>query len=347
MEATNQEVITLESNLPRLRHGRCRGARRAARQRRAERWQREPGRRAAGKLGTRGGRVARCAPAAEEPGSECGCCLSAAPATLSGRRGRSARGRGRRAPRWTLAAPAPFFSDRVHGPTTSAWTGQPGPCPVDRYPPKKMPDPPHLVQPRSNGSGRVTRRGAARGAASPGRPPPLPHHLGGSEEVGSCPFPRGWVFFFFLGGKWEGHGISCVPQTWRVGVSEEEANFCKQWMRRSGAAGGSLGPREVSARNCPRTPSPPKPPTVAEAPRRGQNGRDWQASCSNLLAEMFQMRTLISGGGTQGSRWTNGDWAGVKLTMYAWNWREEECKHGSGRGVGDVQRHCCSGRART
>lgn len=99
MEATNQEVITLESNLPRFRHGRCRGARRAAGQRRAQRRPREPGRRAAGKLGTRGGRVARCAPAAEEPGSECGCCLSAAPATLSGRRGRSARGRGRRAPR--------------------------------------------------------------------------------------------------------------------------------------------------------------------------------------------------------------------------------------------------------
>ncbi|KAH0504803.1 ETS-related transcription factor Elf-2 [Microtus ochrogaster] len=30
----------------------------------------------------------------------------------------------------------------------------------------------------------------------------------------------------------------------------------------------------------------------------------------------------------------NEDWAGVKLTMYAWNWREEECKHGSGRGGG-------------
>lgn len=46
------------------------------------------------------------------------------------------------------------------------------------------------------------------------------------------------------------------------------------------------------------------------------------------------MRTLISGGGTPGSRWANEDWAGVKLTMYAWNWREEECKHGSGRGGG-------------
>lgn len=46
---------------------------------------------------------------------------------------------------------------------------------------------------------------------------------------------------------------------------------------------------------------------------------------------MFQIRTLISGGGTTGPRWANEDWAGVKLTMYAWNWREEECKHGSGR----------------
>lgn len=46
------------------------------------------------------------------------------------------------------------------------------------------------------------------------------------------------------------------------------------------------------------------------------------------------MRTLISGGGTRGPRWANGDWAGVELTMYAWNWREEECKHGSGLGGG-------------
>lgn len=49
---------------------------------------------------------------------------------------------------------------------------------------------------------------------------------------------------------------------------------------------------------------------------------------------MFQIRTLISGGGTPGASWANEGWAGVKLTMYAWNWREEECKHGSGGGGG-------------
>jgi hypothetical protein len=61
MEATNQEVITLESNLPRTRRCRSRGARRAAAAggRGAGSG---AGSRAAVKLGTRGGRVARFAP---------------------------------------------------------------------------------------------------------------------------------------------------------------------------------------------------------------------------------------------------------------------------------------------
>lgn len=55
MEATNQEVITLESNLPQIR--RCRftvGLWSSGGGCRAERWQRVPGSRAAVKLGTRG-----------------------------------------------------------------------------------------------------------------------------------------------------------------------------------------------------------------------------------------------------------------------------------------------------
>lgn len=118
-----------------------------------------------------------------------------------------------------------------------------------------------------------SRRGAARGAASPGRPPPLPPLPGGGEEVGSCPFPRGWVFF--LGGEWEGHGIPCVPPTWRVGVSEEEADFCKQWVNaREWGGGGQSRPQGSLGTELPPDPLPPKPPTIAEAPRRGQNGRD-------------------------------------------------------------------------
>lgn len=55
MEATNQEVITLESNLPRI--WRCRfrvGSAGSGGSCRAERWQRVVGSRAAVKLGTRG-----------------------------------------------------------------------------------------------------------------------------------------------------------------------------------------------------------------------------------------------------------------------------------------------------
>lgn len=55
MEATNQEVITLESNLPRIRRCRFRvGLWSSGGSCRAERWQWVPGNRAAVKLGTRG-----------------------------------------------------------------------------------------------------------------------------------------------------------------------------------------------------------------------------------------------------------------------------------------------------
>lgn len=61
MEATNQEVITLESNLPRI-PAVAPGSAAAA------------GHGAAAKLGSRRGRVARFTPVAGEPGSERGCC---------------------------------------------------------------------------------------------------------------------------------------------------------------------------------------------------------------------------------------------------------------------------------
>lgn len=63
MEATNQEVITLESNLPRIPAVAPGSAAAAA-----------AGHRAAAKLGSRRGRVARFTPVAGEPGSERGCC---------------------------------------------------------------------------------------------------------------------------------------------------------------------------------------------------------------------------------------------------------------------------------
>lgn len=61
MEATNQEVITLESNLPRI-PAVAPGSAAAT------------GHGAAAKLGSRRGRVARFTPVAGEPGSERGCC---------------------------------------------------------------------------------------------------------------------------------------------------------------------------------------------------------------------------------------------------------------------------------
>lgn len=63
MEATNQEVITLESNLPRI-PAVAPGSAAAA----------GAGHGAAAKLGSRRGRVARFTPVAGEPGSERGCC---------------------------------------------------------------------------------------------------------------------------------------------------------------------------------------------------------------------------------------------------------------------------------
>lgn len=63
MEATNQEVITLESNLPRIRAVAPGSAAAAG-----------AGHGAAAKLGSRRGRVARFTPVAGEPGSERGCC---------------------------------------------------------------------------------------------------------------------------------------------------------------------------------------------------------------------------------------------------------------------------------
>lgn len=69
MEATNQEVITLESNLPRIRRCRCGVGSRARRGCRAERWQRALGTEPRLSWGL-GGRVARFSPVAEEPGSD-------------------------------------------------------------------------------------------------------------------------------------------------------------------------------------------------------------------------------------------------------------------------------------
>lgn len=63
MEATNQEVITLESNLPRIRAVAPGSAAAAG-----------AGHGAAAKLGSRRGRVARFTPVAGEPGSERSCC---------------------------------------------------------------------------------------------------------------------------------------------------------------------------------------------------------------------------------------------------------------------------------
>lgn len=89
MEAANQEVITLESNLPRIRRCRFRVGSPGAVRLPGGALAVAAGHRAAVKLGTRHGRVARFTPVAEEPGSDWGCCLPAASATLSGQRGRS------------------------------------------------------------------------------------------------------------------------------------------------------------------------------------------------------------------------------------------------------------------
>lgn len=88
--------------------------------------------------GLGGGRVVRFTPVAEEPGSERSCCLPAAPATLSDPRPLLPAVGGGRLLGWTLATPAlSSFQTWSTNPRLPHGRGSPGPCPVDRYAPKK------------------------------------------------------------------------------------------------------------------------------------------------------------------------------------------------------------------
>lgn len=68
----------------------------------------------------------------------------------------------------------------------------------------------------------------ARDAVSPSGPPPSPALMVGREEVGLCPFPRGFFFFFRRENGWDTEYL--VPLTWSVGASEKNVYFCKQWV---------------------------------------------------------------------------------------------------------------------
>jgi hypothetical protein len=167
------------------------------------------------------------------------------------------------------------------------------------------------------------RGGVFLGAAS------LPRLMRGQGETRLLPLPS-WAAFRGVGRTRRVCGARGL-QRWDV---REEGLFLSTVGEGEGVgrAGGSLGPREVSARNCP-SPLPQTSHHSGSAwertARAGLTGPRFQSALGR-----FQMRTLISGGGTTGVRSANGDRAGVELTMYAWNWREEECKHGSGRGWG-------------
>ena len=111
---------------------------------------------------------------------------------------------------------------------------------------------------RSNGSGKdhlITWSGPgwcfSQGPAS------LSSFSGRQWRSRFMPLPS-WVVFF-RGGEWKRHGMYFVPLPRSVGASEKNVYFGKQWVK-VGRAGGSLGPREVSARNCPPYPSPPSLP---------------------------------------------------------------------------------------
>lgn len=265
MEATNQEVITLESNLPRIRRCRFRvGLWSSGGSCRAERWQRVPGNGTAVKLGTRGRTSCALHPSCWgtrkwvrllSPGSACHAVWPERPLLPAVGGGRLLA--------WTLATPAPsFFQTWSTNPRLPHRRGSPGPCPVDRYAPKKKKtDPrPHistLCGLRSNGSGKGHLTWSGPGWCFSQGPASLSSFSGRQWRSRFMPLPS-WVVFFY-GGRMEKTRNVFVPLPRSVGESEKNVYFGKQWVK-VGRAGGSLGPREVSARNCPPYPSPPSLP---------------------------------------------------------------------------------------
>lgn len=157
MEATNQEVITLESNLPRIRRCRFRvGSASSSSSCRAERWQRVLENGAAVKLGTRGRMSCALHPSCWGTrkwvrllslGCACHAVWPERPLLPAVGGGGLLQG--------TLATPARFS---LQTSSTIPWLphgpGSQGRCPVDQYPPKKKcSDPPssahsHLMQSR-------------------------------------------------------------------------------------------------------------------------------------------------------------------------------------------------------
>lgn len=170
MEATDQEVITLESNLPRIRAVAPGSAAAAAA---------GAGHGAAAKLGSRRGRVARFAPVAGEPGSERSCCPRRLPRCPAERPPLPAAGGAGRLAALALALASHFTQPPLPH-------GRRGPR---RYPPKRA-RPPASSFPEQRPSNGPEATSRCRAGHRPGvSPPRLTAAVG---RPGYCPsFPRG------------------------------------------------------------------------------------------------------------------------------------------------------------
>lgn len=210
MEATNQEVITLESNLPGLRRRRS-GAGRACSGAAAGRaLAAEPG-----EVGHSGADELRASPRLREPGSERSCC--------PWRRCHAV---------WPERPPPPAAGARLGGGSPSraspgAWARPAlprGPGSAGRTGTRQNPpDPPCPAQPalcrlRSNGPGQGHRVPQSSRAASPGRLPRPGQWVRGRTRFVPPSLVGGLLFFFFFRGRrGRTRGASCPPDPGRRG----------------------------------------------------------------------------------------------------------------------------------